>query len=79
MHEFSTIPGVVEDVTEIILNLKALALRVYTDEPQIICLEAVEPGGEVLAGDIIHSSEVEILNPELHIATLDTGGRLIME
>ncbi len=78
LHEFSTIPGVVEDVTEIILNLKALALRVYTDEPQIICLEAVEPG-EVLAGDIIHSSEVEILNPELHIATLDTGGRLIME
>ena len=78
LHEFSTLPGVVEDVTEIILNLKALALRVYTDEPQIICLEAVEPG-EVLAGDILHSSEVEILNPELHIATLDTGGRLIME
>jgi len=72
------VPGVVEDVAEIILNLKALALKVHSDEPQIIRLEATEPG-EVLAGGIIRSSEVEILNPELHIATLDTGARLVME
>jgi DNA-directed RNA polymerase subunit alpha len=78
LHEFSTIPGVVEDVAEIILNLKALALKVHTDEPQIIRLEVTEPG-EVLAGDIIRSSEVEILNPEMHLATLDTEARLFME
>jgi DNA-directed RNA polymerase subunit alpha len=78
LHEFSSIPGVVEDVTEIILNLKALAIKIHSDEPQVIRIEATEPG-EVLAGDIIKSSEVEILNPELHIATLDTGANLVME
>lgn len=78
LHEFSSIPGVVEDVTEIILNLKALAIKLHSDEPQVIRIEQTEPG-EVLAEDIIKSSEVEILNPELHIATLDTGSNLIME
>ena len=78
LHEFSSIPGVVEDVTEIILNLKALAIKLYSDEPQVIRIEETE-AGEVLAGDIIKSSEVEILNPELHIATLDTGVNLAME
>lgn len=78
LHEFSSIPGVVEDVTEIILNLKALALKMHTDDPQIIRIEQTE-SGEVLAGDIIKSSEVEILNPELHIATLDSGANLSME
>jgi len=78
LHEFSSIPGVVEDVTEIILNLKVLAIKLYSDEPQVIRIEVTEPG-EVLAGDIIKSSEVEILNPELHIATLDTGASLMME
>lgn len=78
LHEFSTVPGVMEDVTDIILNLKALAIKMYTDEPQIIRIEA-EGAGEVLAGDIIKSSQVEILNPELHIATLDDGANLVME
>lgn len=78
LHEFSTVPGVVEDVTDIILNLKSLALKVYGDEPQTIQVEVQGPG-EILAGDIIKSSQVEILNPEQHIATLDTDATLIME
>jgi DNA-directed RNA polymerase subunit alpha len=78
LHEFSSIPGVVEDVTDIILNLKSLALKVYTDEPEVIRLEAVGPG-EVVAGDITKNSQVEILNPELHIATLDNGANLTLE
>ena len=78
LHEFSTIPGVVEDVTDIILNLKMLALKVHSDEPQVIYLEA-SGEGEVTAGDIQLNSDVEILNPELHIATLDTGAKLSME
>lgn len=78
LHEFSTIPGVVEDVTDIILNLKMLALKLQSDEPQVIYLEA-SGEGEVTAGDIQLNSDVEILNPELHIATLDTGAKLSME
>ena len=78
LHEFSTIPGVVEDVTEIILNIKSLALRMDTDQPQTLVIDA-EGEGEVTAADIKASAEVEILNPELHIATLDTGGRIHME
>lgn len=78
LHEFSSIPGVVEDVTDIILNLKSLALKVYSDEPEVIRLEVVGPG-EVVAGDITKNSQVEILNPELHIATLDNGANLTLE
>lgn len=78
LHEFSTVPGVVEDVTDIILNLKALALKLHEDDAQVIRVEAQGPG-EVLAGDIIRSSQVEILNPDLHIATLDEGTNLVME
>lgn len=78
LHEFSTVPGVMEDVTDIILNLKTLAIKLYTDEAQVIRVEAQGPG-EVLAGDIIRSSQVEILNPELHIATIDEGANLVME
>ncbi|PKM90571.1 MAG: DNA-directed RNA polymerase subunit alpha [Firmicutes bacterium HGW-Firmicutes-12] len=78
LHEFSTVPGVGEDVTDIILNLKSLALKVYGEEPQIIRVDANGPG-VVLAGDIERSSQVEILNPELHIATLDDGSNLSME
>lgn len=78
LHEFSTIPGVVEDTTEIILNLKKLSIKLYTDEPTSIYIRA-EGEGEVVAGDIEHGSEVEILNPDLHIATLSEGGRLSME
>ncbi len=78
LHEFSTIPGVIEDTTEIILNLKALALKMYTDEPKIIRIEA-EGECEVTAADIITDADIEILNPELHIATLEKNGRLFME
>lgn len=78
LHEFSTVPGVVEDVTDIILNLKTLALKIHDEESQIIRIEAQGPG-EILAGDIIRGSQVEILNPEQHIATLDTEANLVME
>lgn len=78
LHEFSTIPGVVEDVTDIILNLKSLALKMYADEAQVIRVDIAGPG-EVLAGDLNKNSQVEILNPELHIATLDNDSHLVME
>ncbi|WP_286945111.1 DNA-directed RNA polymerase subunit alpha [Acetobacterium sp. UBA5834] len=78
LHEFSTIPGVKEDVIEILLNLKGLAAEIYTDEPKVIYIEASEEG-EITAGDIIADSDVDILNPEMHIATLSKGFTLNME
>jgi DNA-directed RNA polymerase subunit alpha len=75
LHEFSTVPGVVEDVTEIILNIKGLALKIHSDEEKILEIDA-EGEGVVKAGDIRADSDVEILNPDLHIATLSEGGRL---
>lgn len=78
LHEFSTIPGVKEDVIEILLNLKGLAAEIYTDEPKVIYIEASEEG-EITAGDIIADSDVDILNPEMHIATLSKGSTLNME
>jgi DNA-directed RNA polymerase subunit alpha len=78
LHEFATIPGVREDVTDIILNLKELYLKLYGDESKVIRIEA-EGEGEVKAGDIITDADVEILNPDLHLATLDAGGSLKME
>ena len=69
LHEFSTIDGVVEDVTTIILNLKKLALKVYSDEEKTLEID-VQGEGKVTAADITHDSDVEILNPDLHIATL---------
>jgi len=72
LHEFSTIPGVREDVTDIILNLKELCLKMYTDEPKVLRIEA-HGEGEVKAGDIITDPDVDILNPELHLATIDNG------
>jgi len=78
LHQFDTVTGVVEDVTEIIMNLKNLSLRVYSDEPQTLRIE-YEGEGEVTAKDIQAPADVEIVNPELHIATLDTGGKLKME
>lgn len=78
LHEFSTIPGVVEDTTDIVLNLKQLLVKLHVDEPVQVRIEAHGPG-EVTAGDIIAGPEVEILNPDLHIATLDEGARLYME
>jgi len=74
----SRIPGVQEDVTDIILNLKSLILQGNTDEPRIIRLES-EGGGVVTAGNIITDADIEILNPELKIATLENDGRLVIE
>jgi DNA-directed RNA polymerase subunit alpha len=72
LHEFSTIAGVVEDTTEIILNLKKLSLKIHSDEEKVleIDIEGGSEGRAVLAGDIRADSDVEILNPNLHIATL---------
>ena len=78
LHEFATIPGVKEDVTDLILNLKDLVLQVESDEPVTVRLDARGPG-EVTAGDIQPHSDVEILNPELHIATLTAKGRLALD
>ena len=79
LHEFSTIPGVKEDVIEIILNLKSLLTKVYSDdEIKIIRIEANQ-SGIITAGDLIVDSEVEILNTDLHIATLESDASLVME
>ncbi|MGB4503821.1 MAG: DNA-directed RNA polymerase subunit alpha [Syntrophaceticus sp.] len=78
LHEFSTIPGVREDTTDIILNIKSLALKMYGDGPQTIRLEA-EGEGVIKAKDIITGADIEILNPDLYIATLESDGRLFME
>ncbi|MGD6804769.1 DNA-directed RNA polymerase subunit alpha [Rossellomorea vietnamensis] len=77
LHEFSTIEGVVEDVTTIIMNIKKLALKIYSDEEKT--LEIDVPGeGVVTAADITHDSDVEVLNPDLHIATLSTNSNFRM-
>ncbi len=78
LHEFSTIPGVAEDVSEIILNLKNLALKMHADNTKIITID-VQGEKEILASDIECDSDIEILNRDLHIATLDEGHRLHME
>lgn len=77
-HEFSTIPGVKEDVTEIILNLKELSAKLYTDIPKTLTITA-SGKGEVTAGDISADSDVDIINPELHIAYLNEDANLHME
>ncbi len=78
LHEFSTIPGVSEDVTEILLNLKGLSATLHTDEPKTVTINMNGPC-TVTAGDIVADAEVEILNPDLHIATLNEDGHLYME
>ncbi len=77
-HEFSTIPGVTEDVTVIILNVKALRVNLLSERAKAIRLKKTGPG-EVKASDIIEDPDVMILNPDLHIATLDKDGTLDME
>lgn len=77
-HEFSTIPGVKEDVTEIVLNIKGLIAKIHGEAPKTIYIEA-EGECEVTAGDIKADSEVEILDPGMHIATLSQGAKLYME
>jgi DNA-directed RNA polymerase subunit alpha len=76
-HEFSTIPGVLEDTTEIILNIKELLLRMHVDRPKQLVLQASGPG-EVLARHITPDADVDILNPDLHIATLNKDATLDM-
>lgn len=78
LHEFSTIPGVKEDVTEIILNLKQLAVKLTGDDTKRVIINAVGPK-EVTAADIIGDAEMEIYNPDLHIATLEDNAALVME
>ena len=78
LHEFSTIPGVKEDVTEIVLNLKSLVPKLHEVCPKVVEIDA-EGAGEVTAANIKCDDEVEILNPELHIATLGEGAKLSME
>lgn len=77
-HEFSTIPGVKEDVTEIVLNVKSLLTKLHCEGTKTVYIEAAGPC-EVTAGDIKSDGEVEVLNPELHLATLDVGATLSME
>lgn len=78
LHEFSTIPGVLEDTTEIILNLKKLAIKIHSDEEKTLVIDIAE-GKEIKASDIRTDSDVEILNPDLHIATLSEGSSFYME
>ena len=77
-HEFSTIPGVKEDVTEIVLNVKSLLTKLHCEGTKTVYIEAAGPC-EVTACDIKSDGEVEVLNPELHLATLDVGATLSME
>ena len=78
VHEFSTIPCVKEDVTEIVLNIKGLNAKLFTDEPKTVYIEAEGPC-EVTGASIKADAEVEVLNPDLHIATVGEGGKLFME
>ena len=77
-HEFSTIPGVTEDVLHIILNLKEVVIRSHSDQPKVVTLKK-KGEGEVKAGDIEHDAEIEIINPDLKLATLDSSGKINME
>ena len=78
LHEFTTMTGVYEDSTDLILNLKGLGVKLHTDEEKILTLDA-EGEGEITGADFECSSEVEILDPSHHIATLDKNGSLHME
>ena len=78
LHEFSTVPGVKEDVTEIILNLKGVILKIHGEGPKTVYIDATGEG-EVLAGDIKCDSEVEIINTDCHICTLDKDAHINME
>ena len=78
LHEFSTIPGVVEDVTEIVLNIKQIVVKLHSDGPKTVYIEANGPC-EICAGDIKGDADIEIFNPDLHIATLNEDAKLYME
>ncbi len=78
LHEFSTVPGVKEDVTEIVVNVKGITAKLHTNTPKTVIIEVVGEK-DVTAGDIRQDSDIEILNPEHHIATVGEGERLYME
>ena len=78
LHEFSTLAGVVEDVTDIILNLKSIPLKLLSNEPKTMTLKKEGPAG-AKASDIVHDSDIEILDPDVHIASLDKDGKLDVE
>jgi len=79
LHEFSTLPGVVEDTTELILNIKKMQLKLHTDRRKVLRLEA-QGEGVVTAADVLPDPEVEVLNPELHLAEMtDRNARLVMD
>jgi DNA-directed RNA polymerase subunit alpha len=78
LHEFSTIPGVIEDTTELILNIKGIALKLHGDGPKVIYIDS-NSEGVILAGDIKVDSDVEVLNPEHHVATLNGEHRVYVE
>ena len=78
LHQFSPVQGVVEDATDIILNLKQIPIKVHVDQPQTLIVK-VDKAGEVKAGDIEVNADVDILDPDLHIATVAEGGSLSME
>lgn len=78
LHEFSSVPDVLEDVTDIILNLKQLRFKAHTLEPRVLRLEA-DGEGKVTGANILGDAQVEVLNPDQHIATVSEGGRLTME
>jgi DNA-directed RNA polymerase subunit alpha len=78
LHEFSSIPGVVEDVTDIILNLKQVPLLLHTEEPKVLSVDVQGPG-TVTAGRMTEDPQIEIYDPEVHIATLNEEGRLKLQ
>ena len=78
LHEFSTVPGVLEDVTEIVLNVKGIVAKLHNGGPKTVVIDVTD-AQEVTAGDIKPDSDLEILNPEHHICTLDDGARFYME
>ena len=78
LHEFSVVPGVKEDVTEIVLNVKGIVARLYTNAPKTVVID-VTGEKDVTAGDIKADSDIEILNPDHHIATVGENERLYME
>jgi DNA-directed RNA polymerase subunit alpha len=79
-HEFSTVPGIIEDMTEIILNIKGIRVKLHTDSPKTVCISVTEGRtGELTAGDIVHDDEVEIMNPDHVIAHLNGESKVYME
>jgi DNA-directed RNA polymerase subunit alpha len=78
LHEFTTLPGVKEDVTDVILNLKDLLVRVHTDEPVVLRIDKRGPG-DASAADLQATADVDILNPDLHLASLNAKGRLAID